>query len=234
MSGAPAADLKRAAAEVAAERVESGMAVGLGSGTTAALAVQRLGERLAQGGLRDILGVATSGATASLAAKLGIPLADAEDLPDLDLTLDGADEVAPDGSLIKGGGGALLREKVVAQASRRVVIAVDASKLSERLGQRHWLPIAVMPFGWRGQARFLESLGAKARLRRGPGGEPFCTQDACLILDCDFGPIADPRGLADRLDARAGIAAHGLFLGLATNLVIAGPSGVEQRELVRA
>lgn len=225
--------LKRAAAERAAELVESGMAVGLGTGSTAALAVRRIGQRLSEGGLREILGVATSGSTARLAADLGIPLADLADLPDLDLTVDGADEVAPDGGLIKGGGGALLREKIVAQASRRVAIAVDASKLSGALGQRHRLPVAVAAFGWRGQARFLESLGAEVRLRRGPSGDPFTTEDGCLVLDCDFGPIADPAALAGQLDARAGVFEHGLFLGLATELVVGRPSGVELRAVAR-
>ncbi len=232
---APSTDaLKRAAAERAAERVEPGMRVGFGTGTTASLAVREVGHRLAKGALRDVVGVATSSSTAALAAQLGIRLADIAELPDLDLTLDGADEITPDGALIKGGGGALLREKMAAQASRRVVIAADASKLSPALGQRRALPVAVAPFGWRGQARFLESLGARVQLRREPGGEPFVTEDGCLVLDCAFGPIADPRALAAALDARAGVVAHGLFLDLATELVIAGPAGVEVREVGRA
>lgn len=237
MSAASAAAVegfKRAAAQRAAEEVSSGMAVGLGTGSTAALAVRRLAQLLAADRLRQILGFPTSGSTAALASSLGIPLADQAELPQLDLALDSADEVAPEGSLLKGGGGALVREKIVAQASRRVVIAIDAGKLSRRLGERRALPVAVVPFGWRGQARFLESLGAKVRLRRAQADETFHTEDGCLILDCEFGPIADPRALAEKLGARAGVVGHGLFLGLATELVIAGPSGIEFREVRRS
>ncbi len=222
---------KRAAADRAAQMVESGMVVGLGSGTTAVLALRRLAERLAEGSVRAVAGVPTSAPTAELARELGVPLTTLDDRPELDLTFDGADEVAPDSSLIKGGGGAFLREKIVAQASRREVIAVDSSKLSAALGSRRRVPVAVFAFGWRAQVRFLESLGAKVALRRATREEPVRTEDGHLVLDCDFGPIAAPASLARALDERTGIAAHGLFLGLATDLVIAGPSGVEHRRV---
>jgi ribose 5-phosphate isomerase A len=209
------------------------MAVGLGTGSTAAYAIRRLAERIAQGQLRSIVGVPTSEGSAALAASLGVPLTSLDARPALDLTVDGADEVDPDGGLIKGGGGALLREKIVAQASRRLVICVDEGKLSPRLG-RHPLPVAVFPFGWPAQARFLESLGARPALRKGEGGEPFRTDDGLYVLDCAFGQIADAGALCRALDGRAGIGAHGLFLDLATDLVVAGASGVAHRALRRA
>lgn len=144
----------------------------------------------------------------------------------IDLTFDGADEVDPALNLIKGGGGALLREKIVAQASRREIIIVDESKLSPTLGT-HWaVPVEVIPFGWRSQAAYLESLGAQVLLRPGDDGTPFKTDQSNLILDCDFGPISDPVSLGARMDARTGIVAHGLFLELATDVIVAGALGV--------
>lgn len=161
--------------------------------------------------------------------RLGIPMM-GDDLPvDLDLTIDGADEVDPAMNLIKGGGGAHLREKIVAQVSRREIIVVDASKLSPRLGTLWPVPVEVIPFGWLSQARFLEELGARWKVRGGPDGSPFVTDSGHRILDCHFGPIADAQDLASRLDARAGIVEHGLFIGLATDLVVAGEQGIDIR-----
>ncbi len=226
-----AADLyKQAAAEWAVDAFfRPGMVVGLGTGSTAAFAVRHLAGLRARGQLLDVMGVPTSQATEVLARGLGVPLTTLEAHPVLDVTVDGADEVAPDLSLIKGGGGALLREKVVAQASRRVVIIADAGKLSPMLGTRWPLPVEVLPFGWRSQALFLESLGARVTPRMDPGGVPFLTDGGNLVLDCAFGPLEHPARLAAKLDARAGVVGHGLFLGLATDLVVAGPSGVEHR-----
>jgi ribose-5-phosphate isomerase (EC 5.3.1.6) len=144
----------------------------------------------------------------------------------LDLTIDGADEVDPQWNLIKGGGGALLREKIVAQASAREIIVVDETKLSPRLGTRFAVPVEVLPFGWRSQARFLETLGATYTIRQNPDGARFITDSGNLILDCHFGPLADARALADALAARAGIVEHGLFIGLVTDLIVAGADGV--------
>ena len=140
----------------------------------------------------------------------------------IDLTIDGADEVDPQLDLIKGGGGALLREKIVAQASRREIIVVDESKLSPVLGTRWALPIEVIPFGWRSQARFIEALGGRVVVRQDGHGAPFRTDQGNIILDCAFGPIARLQELAQRLAARAGIVEHGLFLGIATDLIVAG------------
>ena len=219
-------DLKRMAAEQAVEFVRSGMALGLGSGSTALLAIRRLGELLRQGQVRDIVGVPTSEQTAAEARRLGIPLTDLEAHPALDLTIDGADEVDPHLNLIKGGGGALLREKIVAQASRREIIVVDSSKLSPALGTRFAVPVEVIPFGCASQAEYLRSLGAEVLPRRNRDGSLFATDHGNYILDCRFGPIADPEGLASRLKARAGIVEHGLFLGLATDVIVASQSGI--------
>ncbi len=228
--GAPDARYKQAAAEWAVDGfIQPGMVVGLGTGSTAAFAVRRLAALRAQGQLLDVVGVPTSRATEALARALGVPLSTLEVHPSLDVTIDGADEVAPDLSVIKGGGGALLREKIVAQASQRVVIVVDVNKLSPVLGTRWPVPVEVLAFGWRSQLRFLESLGARVTVRQGADGAPFLTDQGNLVLDCAFGPIDAPVSLALRLGARAGIVGHGLFLGLATDLVVAGPEGVEHR-----
>jgi ribose 5-phosphate isomerase A len=200
--------------------------VGLGEGSTAAFAVRRIAQLLEEGKLRDILGVPCSRKVEAEARGLGIPLTTLNEHPVIDLTIDGADELDPDLNMIKGGGGALLREKIVAQASRREVIAVDESKLSPALGTNWPVPVEVIHFGWQTQASYLESLGAKPTLRRASDGTPFETDQGNLILDCDFGPIADPAQLASRLDGRAGIVEHGLFLGLATEVIIAGVDGI--------
>lgn len=221
---------KREAAEAAVDRFFlPGMRVGLGSGSTAAFAVRRLAALRAQGRLLDVSGVPTSRATEALARELGVPLITLEEHPTLDVTIDGADEVAPDLSVIKGGGGALLREKIVAQASARVVIIADVTKLSPRLGT-HWpVPVEVLPFGWRSQQLFLESLGARVVPRVRADGTPDVTDQGNRVLDCAWGPIDAPETLASRMEARAGIVEHGLFLRVATDLVVAGPGGVEHR-----
>ncbi len=217
---------KQQAAERALAFVESGMVVGLGTGSTAIWAVRGLAQRLKEGRLRDIVGFPTSASIEAEARRLGIPLLGHDGPPAVDLTIDGADEVDPELNLIKGGGGALLREKIVAQASRREIIVVDEGKLSAALGTRWAVPVEVIPFGWRSQAGYLESLGARVTLRQAGDGMPFATDQGNLILDCAFGPIADPAALAARLDGRAGIVEHGLFLGLATDLIVAGDGGI--------
>ncbi|HYO57679.1 ribose-5-phosphate isomerase RpiA [Archangium sp.] len=220
---------KRMAAERAVDSIQPGMVVGLGSGSTAAFVVHRLAALRAEGRLTDVVGVPTSVGTEELARSLGVPLTTLEERPVLELTIDGADEVDLRLRLIKGGGGALLREKIVAQASRRVLIVVDAGKLSPRLGTNWPVPVEVLPFGWRSQALFLEGLGARITRREGREGAPYRTDQGNFILDCAFGPIEHPEELAARLEARAGIVAHGLFIGLTSELVVAGPGGVEHR-----
>ncbi|MCL7453127.1 MAG: ribose-5-phosphate isomerase RpiA [Anaerolineae bacterium] len=231
---------QQAAAEVLTY-IESGMILGLGHGSTAIWAVRGLARKLSRGELTEVQGVPCSRMIEAEARRLGIPLTTLEDHPPgpsglvIDLTFDGADEVDPDLNVIKGGGGALLREKIVAQASRREIIIVDESKLSPVLGT-HWaVPVEVIAFGWRTQAAYLESLGAQVRLRLGDapehGAQPFKTDQGNFILDCDFGPIRDPASLGARLDARTGIVAHGLFLGLVTEVIVAGTGGI--RHLLR-
>lgn len=225
-SNDPESRFKQAAAYRAVEFVRSGMKVGLGTGSTALFATRRIAELLRAGDLRDLVAFATSEATDREARQLGIPLLP-DDLPhDLDLTIDGADEVDPELNLIKGGGGALLREKIVAQSSTREIIIADETKISPRLGT-HWpLPVEVLTFGWRSQARFLEQLGASWTIRQNHDGAPFVTDSGNMILDCHFGPIADAKTLADELAGRAGIVEHGLFIGLATDLIVAGRNGI--------
>jgi ribose 5-phosphate isomerase A len=222
---------KQQAAERAVEFVASGMVVGLGTGSTAIFATRRLARLLHEQQLHDVLGFATSKAVEEEARRLGIPLM-AEGMPrPIDLSIDGADEADPDLNLIKGGGGALLREKIAAQASRRFIIVADDSKLSPQLGTNHRVPVEALSFGWRSQVRYLESLGAQVKVRLEPDGSPFATDSGNMILDCDFGPIANPAELAAALGARAGIVEHGLFLGLATDLIVAGSEGL--RHLAR-
>lgn len=216
---------KQAAAVRALDWVESGMVVGLGTGSTAVWAIRGLGARLADGSLREIVAVPTSEASATEARAVGIPLATFDDHPVIDVTIDGADEVDPDLNLIKGYGGALLREKVVAQATRREVIVVDDSKPTERLGTRCHVPVEVLRFACATERGFLESLGATVVLRP-DGVGPFVTDEGNWILDAAFGPIPDAATLADALASRAGIVEHGLFLDLTADVLIATPTGV--------
>jgi ribose 5-phosphate isomerase A len=219
-------ELKQKAAHRAVEFIESGMIVGLGTGSTTEFAVRRIGERLKSGDLKDIVGIPTSIRTQKLAGELNIPLCGLDDQPDIDVTIDGADEVDPDLNLIKGGGGALLREKVVAQASRQNIIIVDESKLSACLGT-HWaLPIEVISFAVKTEKNFLESLGASVALRTEAEGQPYKTDQLNFILDANLGEMADPTGIAARLNGRAGIVEHGLFLGLASDVIVAAEDGI--------
>jgi len=214
-------DLKRRAAEQGVEHIQSGMVVGLGSGSTAALAIEALGRRLTRGELRDVVGVPTSIRTKALAESLGIPLTTLDDRQQLDLTIDGADEVAPNGDLIKGGGGALLWEKIVGVASRRYVIVVDESKVVRILGERFPLPVEVVPFGWRTHLDAIVALGATPALRLGDGGAPFVTDAGNYLLDCRFrAGIVDPREVDRVLCDRPGVVETGLFLGMAPEVIV--------------
>ena len=223
--------LKQKAAEHAVKYVKSGMIVGLGHGTTASFAVKHIARLLKTGELSNILGIPCSIQVEDEARHLGIPLTTLEDHPIIDVTIDGADEVDSNLDCIKGGGGALLREKIVAQESLREIIVVDESKLSPALGTRWPVPIEVIPFGWRSQASFLESFGAHVSVRHAFDGKKFFTDQGNLILDCNFGPIQQPTQLARELNQRIGIVEHGLFLGLIRDVIVAGEDGV--RHLTR-
>ncbi|MGQ9491870.1 MAG: ribose-5-phosphate isomerase RpiA [Anaerolineae bacterium] len=222
--------LKQKAGETAVAFVQSGMVVGLGTGSTELWAVRELAESIARGKLTSVLAIPTSKATHREARKLNIPLATLEDHPLVDLVIDGADEVDPDLNLIKGGGGALLREKIVAQAAKLLIIAIDESKLSSRLGEQWPVPVEVIPFGWQSQRKFIEGLGSTATLRTAPDGSVFLTDQGNYILDCRFGPIDNAVELAQRLKNRAGIVEHGLFLNMATDLIVARPNGVDHHK----
>lgn len=222
-------DHKRAAAMRALDDVASGMRLGLGTGSTARYFVAALGERVREG--LDVICVPTSEDTRLQAEALGIALTTLEETPALDLTVDGADEIAPDLTLIKGGGGALLREKIVAAASARMIVIADESKCVDMLG-RFPLPVEIAPFGAETTRRAVEALveageGAGAvRLRQSPNGHAFVTDEGHLILDAPFGRIAHPRDLAIRLNDIPGVVGHGLFCGLAHLAVIGGENGV--------
>ena len=223
-------DLKESAALSALDFVQDGLRLGLGSGSTAARFVEALGRKVAQG--LQVLCVPTSEATRAQAVRLGIPLTTLDETPHLHLTVDGADEIDDQLRMIKGGGGALLREKIVATASDQVVIIADASKLVERLG-KYPLPVEVARFGVTATRKLVEAIAAQAGcegeigLRRDKSGEPFVTDEGNLILDCAFGHIPEPEVLAFALKRVPGVVEHGLFLGIADAALLASEAGVQ-------
>ncbi|CAN5687335.1 ribose-5-phosphate isomerase RpiA [soil metagenome] len=227
---ATAESRKRAAAERAAEWIEDGMILGLGTGSTVRHLLHHIAARRETGEWQGVVGIPTSDDTTRRAHALGIPLASLEERPQLDLTLDGADEVDPELRLIKGLGGALLREKVVAIASARLVIMLDDSKEVSRLGTRAPLPVEVDPFSVAIQPAYLRALGAEPVLRRGSDGTPFTTDGGNQIFDCHFPEgIQDPDRLDAALNRRPGVLEHGLFLGMASAVVVAGADAVVVR-----
>jgi ribose 5-phosphate isomerase A len=217
---------KEIAARAALEHVSSGMTVGLGTGSTATAFIQLLGQSLSSGRLKDIVGIPTSVQSDQLARSLNIPLVDFSDHARCDVTIDGADEIDPKLDLIKGLGGALLREKVVAQNSSKIIIIADDTKRVLRLGSRTPLPVEVTRFALAAHERFLRSLGCEPAMRRAADGLPFETDNGNYVLDCRFPQgITDAAGLAAKLEARAGIVEHGLFVGLASMALIATDTG---------
>lgn len=222
-------NLKQLAAEQAVQHVASGMKLGLGTGSTVQFVLDALAQRLHDGTLENIVGVPTSEATAHRSQELGIPLTTLEECPHLDLTIDGADEVSPKLNLIKGLGGALLREKIVAAASDCLIIAIDKSKKVSYLGERSPLPVEVLPLGWNTNLPLFERLGAVPQLRMTDSGERYYTDNGNLIVDCRFPDgIGDPVLVARELDAQAGVLGHGLFLGMASLVVVASEDGVTE------
>ena len=220
-------ELKRQAAERAVEFIESGMVVGLGTGSTAVHVVRALGRLLANGRLENIVTIPTSQATAELAESLNIPLVTFADYPAIDITIDGADEVDGNLDVIKGLGGALLREKIVASASKRLVIVADHSKQVSELGSRAPVPVEVIPFAERPVSDYLQSLGGRVQKRLIDGERPFLTDENNIILDCFINPIPDPYELAQAFRQQPGVVEHGLFLNMVTDLILASPTDVQ-------
>jgi ribose 5-phosphate isomerase A len=239
-------ELKRLAAQKSVEDIKSGMVIGLGSGSTFQYALELIGEKFRSGELKNIKGVASSTKTEAAAKKRGIPLITLNQASSIiDLTIDGADEVTighPAGSegsnvegskgssvinLIKGGGGALLREKVIAQNSKKLSIIIDENKLSETLGSKFAVPVEVIPFAVEVEKKFLESLGAKVTVREDEDGNDFITDEGNLILDADFGAIKNVDELNNLLNSRAGIVEHGIFLNLASVVYCATKEGIK-------
>lgn len=223
-------DLKRRAAEAALAYVKDGMRLGLGSGTTATQFVELLGRRVSEG--LKVVGVPTSAATGRLARQLGIPLTTLDETPELDLDVDGADEIGPGLALIKGGGGCLLHEKIVANASKRMIVIADERKRVDVLGAFP-VPLEVLEFGmpatWRtvGQAAAELEMPVSLKLRQ-QGGAPYVTDEGNHIIDASFGRIPDPKALADRLASIPGVVEHGLFLGFADLALLATAEGVSE------
>ena len=221
---------KRAAAARAVEFVRPGMRLGLGTGSTAKHFVELIGERVREG--LDVVAVPTSEATLADAKRCGITLTTLDDTPQLDLTVDGADEIAPDLSLIKGGGGALLRESIVAAASGRMIVIADENKYVGALG-RFPLPIEVVPFGVAAIRRSIEAAIERVQtagslaIRQAKSGQPFVTDGGHWIIDAELGRIDDPAALAHALATVPGVVEHGLFIGLADTAIIGGPTGVK-------
>jgi ribose 5-phosphate isomerase A len=219
-------ELKRAAAERALDFVENRMVLGLGTGTTAAFFVEQLAGRVAQG--LSVIAIPTSERTAAQAARLGISLASLAEHRQIDLAVDGADEVQRTTlDLIKGRGGALLREKIVAAASRKFIVMVDEDKLVDRLGTTGALPVEVAQFGWEATGARLEELDARPQLRRAGSGEPFVTDGGNFILDCLFASIEDPAGTERRINAIVGVVENGLFVGRSSAVIVASQGGIK-------
>ncbi|HEX6069508.1 MAG TPA: ribose-5-phosphate isomerase RpiA [Longimicrobiaceae bacterium] len=224
-------ELKRQAALQAAERIRDGMVVGLGTGSTVRHLLEAIAERRSAGELTTLHCIPTSRDTAARATRLGLPLASLATHPVVDLTIDGADEVDPELNLIKGMGGALLREKIVAAASRTRLIIVDGSKVVRLLGTRSALPVEVDPFGAAIQPPFLRALGAEPALRTNAAGEPYLTDGGNHIYDCRFPDgIDDPAALECALNNRPGVIENGLFVGLADEVIIADGNGTRSIE----
>jgi ribose 5-phosphate isomerase A len=218
---------KQQAAKAAVELIQPGMILGLGHGSTAKFAIEAVGYKIKKGEIHDVVAVPCSKQTESDMKRLGIPIVDLNSIPRIDLTIDGADEVDPELNLIKGGGGAVLREKIVAQVSKRYVIIVDEEKLSPALGTKFFVPLEILPFGWERQSDYLKSIGGYPALRKDKSGQPVLSDQGNYLLDCKFGPISDLRKLAKQLESRSGILEHGLFLNLATDVIAAGPKGIQ-------
>jgi len=222
--------LKKLAAERAVESVKSGMKLGLGTGSTAWFVVERIGELMKSGALKDLVGVPTSKRTEEQARGLGIPIATLDDHSELDVAIDGADEVDPQLNLVKGRGGALLREKMVETAAKKFICVVDESKLVEGLGVTGAMPVEVVQFCWKYNAARLRKLGCEVKLRMN-GDQPYVTDNLNYILDLFFStPMHDPHAVAREIRSLTGVVEHGLFLGMADQVIVAGKDGITVRD----
>lgn len=219
-------EFKQQAAEKAVDYIQNNMIVGLGHGSTAIFALRKIARLLGDGTLQNVRGIPCSRQTEAEARELGIPLTTLDESPAVDITIDGADEIDSKMNMIKGGGGALLREKIVAQASTTCIYVADESKYSEFLGEKWAVPVEVLPFGARATCAYLESLGAQVTIRQKADGTNFLTDQNNLIADCNFGVMHAPESIATAMKSRAGIVEHGLFIGIATEIIIAGKDGI--------
>ena len=223
-------ELKKQSALKAVEFIRDGQIVGLGSGSTVQFALDEIARKINTGELKNITGIPTSLHTEKRAKELGIPLTTLDENPEIDLTIDGADNVDDDLNLIKGGGGCHLHEKIIAQATKELIIIVDERKISPKLGEKFYVPVEVIQKALRTETIYIESLGAKVEQRFFENGEPYITDENNYILMCDFGAIEKPEELSRKLNARAGIAEHGLFIGMTSKVVVAGEDGIVIKE----
>ncbi len=227
-------DLKAKAAAAALDYVQSGMTIGLGTGSTTSYFVDLLGQKLKNGELKEIRGVPTSEKTASRARALKIPLVSLDEVSELDLVVDGADEVDPQLNLIKGLGRALLREKIVESHTRQFIVVVDESKLVDKLGTKGPLPVEITPYAAKAHIRWLNTLGCRAEMWLEPDGTPATTDNGNFLAKCWFDAgISDVYGLAEKLAWRAGIVEHGLFIGMANLVIVATQEGIKKLEVKR-
>ena len=231
MSPETISKMKKQAAIFAVDLIKSGMAVGLGTGSTAIYAIEEIADRLNDGTLSDLRCIPSSEETRINALSRDIKVYGFDTVTHLDINIDGADEVDGKGNLIKGGGGALLREKIIAQNSDRNVIIVDESKLSDQLGEKWHLPVEVLPFCWQVEAAYIETIGAEVNLRVDTENQPLLTDQQNYILDCNFGKITDPPGLSRMLEHRAGIIENGLFINTTHDIVTGTPSGIDHKQI---
>lgn len=216
---------KKAAGEKAVEEIHSGMTIGLGSGSTVYYTILKLGDVLKKGMLKNVRAIPSSTQTQILAEKVGIPLASFKECQAIDVTIDGADEVDENFNLIKGGGAAHLREKVLVQMSEKFVVVADESKLSKNIGSKWPVPIEVIQFAYPVVMSFVKKNNGQPVLRKSVQNSPIITDEGNFIIDANFGVIHNPYELAGRLESKAGIVEHGLFLGLASKIILAGKDG---------
>lgn len=226
-------ELKKAAAVFAVTFIRSGMSVGLGTGSTAVFAIEEISRKINEGLLTDLKCIPSSEETKLNALSRNIQVFGFDTVTRIDINIDGADEVDKQGNLIKGGGGALLREKVLAQNCSRNIVIIDETKLSANLGEKWHLPVEVLPFCWQAEAAYIETLGAKAVLRMNEGKEPFVTDQKNFILDCNFGIISNPDELSRLLEHRAGILENGLFINTTNDIVTGKPGGIDHKQINR-